>query len=302
MVRLVFRPYTHVRRTICTSVSLRASITVSSDFTLHKHSSPSFGSQHTGSCSATGRTHIARPAVRPFDEARAPARFPCASGFATRTLARMLDSLVRVSRRVGSVRRNGTILGARRLRETRGAPVVGSPRLGARPATAAPLKGYMWRAWWRGPGPSCLPRGARRPPGQSRTDTLASNDFAHFSLSFQSSFHLSFTVLVRYRSPANIQLSMDITTGLALQSQATRLTGRVSGGGVPTVRGYYPLRFAISITNCTGIPLRDQSQTTIRQPGAVDFHIELIPLHSPLLGESLLVSFPPLSNMFKFSG
>ncbi len=152
-------------------------------------------------------------------------RFPYAYGFATQILAHMLDSLVRVSRRVGSVRRNGTILGARRLRETRGAPVVGSPRLGARPATAAPLKGCLWRAWWRGPGPSCLPRGARRPPGQSRTDTLASNDFAHFSLSFQSSFHLSLTVLVRYRSPANIQLSMDITTGLALQSQATRLTG-----------------------------------------------------------------------------
>ncbi len=45
MVRLVFRPYTQVWRTICTSVSLRASIRVSSDFTLLRHSSPSFGSQ-----------------------------------------------------------------------------------------------------------------------------------------------------------------------------------------------------------------------------------------------------------------
>ncbi|KGG52126.1 hypothetical protein DI09_206p10 [Mitosporidium daphniae] len=33
-----------------------------------------------------------------------------------------------------------------------------------------------------------------------------------------------------------------------------------------------------------------------------DFKIELIPLHSPLLGESLLVSFPPLTDMLKFSG
>ena len=33
-----------------------------------------------------------------------------------------------------------------------------------------------------------------------------------------------------------------------------------------------------------------------------DFKLELIPLHSPLLGESLLVSFPPLSYMLKFSG
>ena len=35
---------------------------------------------------------------------------------------------------------------------------------------------------------------------------------------------------------------------------------------------------------------------------ATDFQVELFPLHSPLLGESLLVSFPPLNNMLKFSG
>ena len=29
---------------------------------------------------------------------------------------------------------------------------------------------------------------------------------------------------------------------------------------------------------------------------------ELFPLHSPLLRESLLVSFPPLNDMLKFSG
>ena len=33
-----------------------------------------------------------------------------------------------------------------------------------------------------------------------------------------------------------------------------------------------------------------------------DLKHELLPLHSPLLGESLLVSFPPLSDMLKFSG
>ncbi len=36
--------------------------------------------------------------------------------------------------------------------------------------------------------------------------------------------------------------------------------------------------------------------------GCPDFQVELFPLHSPLLGESLLVSFPPLSYMLKFSG
>ena len=33
-----------------------------------------------------------------------------------------------------------------------------------------------------------------------------------------------------------------------------------------------------------------------------DFQVELFPVHSPLLGESLLVSFPPLNNMLKSSG
>ena len=45
MVRLVFRPYTQVRKAICTSAHLRASTRVSSGFTLLRHSSPSFGSQ-----------------------------------------------------------------------------------------------------------------------------------------------------------------------------------------------------------------------------------------------------------------
>ena len=44
MVRLVFRPYTQIWRTICTSVSQQASIRVSSDFTLSRNRSPSFGS------------------------------------------------------------------------------------------------------------------------------------------------------------------------------------------------------------------------------------------------------------------
>ena len=49
MVRLVFRPYTRVRRTICTSVSLLASIRVSPDLTMRQYSSPPFGSQNLSS-------------------------------------------------------------------------------------------------------------------------------------------------------------------------------------------------------------------------------------------------------------
>ena len=39
-----------------------------------------------------------------------------------------------------------------------------------------------------------------------------------------------------------------------------------------------------------------------RLPDRRGFSAGLFPLRSPLLGESLLVSFPPLSNMLKFSG
>ncbi len=38
------------------------------------------------------------------------------------------------------------------------------------------------------------------------------------------------------------------------------------------------------------------------RPQGPDFHAELIPVQSPLLRESYLVSYPPLTYMLKFSG
>ena len=43
-------------------------------------------------------------------------------------------------------------------------------------------------------------------------------------------------------------------------------------------------------------------EITTRTPKVPDYKFELSPLRSPLLGESLLVSFPPLIDMLKFSG
>ena len=51
-----------------------------------------------------------------------------------------------------------------------------------------------------------------------------------------------------------------------------------------------------------GLPPKILLETTIRPRNLEDFKFELFPLHSPLLGESLLVSFPPLIDMLKFSG
>ena len=97
MVRLVFRPYTQVWRSICTSESLRASTRVSPGFTLFRHSSSSFGSQHI--CS---HSDLSSEELWPADCASKESNhcyFHYARRFATSVLAYMLDSLVRVSRR-----------------------------------------------------------------------------------------------------------------------------------------------------------------------------------------------------------
>ena len=68
MVRLVFRPYAKIRRSICTSESRRAFTRVSSGFTLPRHRSPSFGYQLLRSHSV-----LDAPFTTPDGWARAPA-------------------------------------------------------------------------------------------------------------------------------------------------------------------------------------------------------------------------------------
>jgi len=67
----------------------------------------------------------------------------------------------------------------------------------------------------------------------------------------------------------------------------------------PTPHGTFTLIGALFngtwVRPCQKHPL----QITTRFP---DFKFELLPLHSPLLRQSLLVSFPPLIDMLKFSG
>jgi len=97
MVRLVFRPYTQVWRSICTSESLQTSTRVSPGFVLPRHRSPSFGYQRicyrstlaAGCCDLPGwKTSHHLLSLRPTSLDK------------TVRLAYMLDSLVRVSRRV----------------------------------------------------------------------------------------------------------------------------------------------------------------------------------------------------------
>ncbi|XP_037553016.1 translation initiation factor IF-2-like [Nematolebias whitei] len=200
MVRLVFRPYTQVGRPICTSGPLRASTRVSSGFALPRHSSPSFGSYRARSCSTspTGRARRAGGAPGTWGGPgshlgrRAPAfTFIAPRGFERALrLARALDSLVRVSRRVGWVAdiaadllragkrgpvpalaaRRGrvalrTVRPGRRPRRGRGGPVPPAPERGGRAQrgtwSAAPGSGEV-RARGR-----CRARGRSREPPSS---------------------------------------------------------------------------------------------------------------------------------------
>ena len=101
---------------------------------------------------------------------------------------------------------------------------------------------------------------------------------------------------------------MEFTTRFGLHSQTSRLAGArlqddserdQATDGIVTL---YDAAFQRTLTRRR--PPNTHHQTT-RRDGRVwppDFKFELFPLHSPLLGESRLVSFPPLIDMLKFSG
>uniref|UniRef100_K7HRT6 Uncharacterized protein n=1 Tax=Caenorhabditis japonica TaxID=281687 RepID=K7HRT6_CAEJA len=78
MVRLVFRPYTQVYRSICTSEPIRTSTRVSSGFILLRHSSPSFGS--LAYCSTSTQSQVTR--IGPWCAALRRARIPRRTGLA----------------------------------------------------------------------------------------------------------------------------------------------------------------------------------------------------------------------------
>ena len=132
------------------------------------------------------------------------------------------------------------------------------------------------------------------------------NNFKHyltlFSKVFSSFPHgtCSLSVSCRY-------LALDGTyhpLWAAFPSNSTRRTRTVHSGAPGHRRDYHPLWCRHPRRIIRG-PLLVNSSTRynshMRKPRG-DLHAELFPLHSPLLGESLLVSFPPLSYMLKFGG
>ena len=81
------------------------------------------------------------------------------------------------------------------------------------------------------------------------------------------------------------------------------LRGSFAQAAAPDVRGSHPLRRPVPGDSGGAFAGSILSKLQLGPPrGGPDFKFGLLPLHSPLLGQSLLVSFPPLIDMLKFSG
>lgn len=126
--------------------------------------------------------------------------------------------------------------------------------------------------------------------------------FKHFSLPFQDAFHLSLTVLLRYRSWEIFRLG-----GRNPPSSRGKTKSRYSG-----TSAIGPLAYGYGTITLSGIafqkfspspagPARSPHSTSPRRsPPRIRFG--LFRFRSPLLTESRLLSFPPLIRMFWLSG
>ena len=306
MVRLVFRPYTQVRRTICTSVSLRASTRVSSGFAPLRHSSPSFGSRQA--CSHSNPSQKIKVGRRCNPRGDPVGQLPCA----LRVYSPVDSHTCQTPWSVFQDGPNGELAGRRRERADAGARPraraashdrgegVSAGFSTARALASAPIR--------TGPRPESIGGPAGR---RSTSDRGASpapirfppDNFKHSLTLFSKSFS-SFPRGTCSLSVSRQYLALDgiyRPIGAAFPNNPTRRQRLVVRQG-PSTTGLSPSPAPPSRGLGPGPPLRTLLQTTIRTPRATDSHGGLIPVRSPLLRESLLVSFPPLIDMLKFSG
>ena len=96
---------------------------------------------------------------------------------------------------------------------------------------------------------------------------------------------------------------MGLTTCLGLHSQTTRLCESASWSGLGRRRrGSHPLGRPLPRDLGTASHRGHFCRLQFAARGGGDFQVGLFPVRSPLLGESWLVSSPPLIDMLKFSG
>ena len=148
------------------------------------------------------------------------------------------------------------------------------------------------------------PNRTRRPcvPRHAQHATMAVASLLTISRTFDSLFKVLFIFPSRYLFAIGLSslfsLGWGIPPVLELQSQTARLVGRPNNAA-HAPRDCHPLRCAVPGNLGT---LRVRPSLSLQHSLAQVSKLGLVPLHSPLLGESLLVSFPPLTDMLKFSG
>ena len=95
---------------------------------------------------------------------------------------------------------------------------------------------------------------------------------------------------------------MKFTTFGAPSPRNVTLRKHTVHGGLQMTNGTLTLIGALFQEAYTCAAVGCVSRDYNSRPQGPDFNAELIPVHSPLLRESYLVSYPPLTYMLKFSG
>ncbi|KAJ5180995.1 hypothetical protein N7449_012546 [Penicillium cf. viridicatum] len=202
----------------------------------------------------------------------------------------MLDSLVRVSRRVAydhyaSVRA-----------EARSSVQAG--RI-APSAIRHPERRYIPGAFDRPPKPTLArPRGSTpaRMPAEPRERVWShALPFQQFHVLFNSLFKVLFIFRSLYLCAIGLRPS-------CIPKQLDSSKELHTDTDTPSQTGFSPSLTARSRALRWGPLPKHPLQITMRTPKEPAFKFELLPLHSPLLRQSRLVSFPPLIDMLKFSG
>ena len=294
MVRLVFRPYTQVRRTICTSVSLRASTRVSSGFASLRHSSPSFGSRQACSNSnPSQKIGVGRRCTPPRRGGSRPSASLRLPGFArpsTRTHIRLLGPCFKTGR-MGSPRAVAWSASV-----PRGARRGGARRIPGR-AGCTSAGGIDRPGFGRRHGPQRSPPRAERRTGSSpfriRPRRIAGPHplpSRQFQALFDSLFKVLFIFPSRYLFAIGLSPVFSLGRNLppnwgCIPKQPDSPTAPRGAAG-PGRTGLSPSPAPLSRGLGPGPSLRTLLQTTIREARPPDSQAGLVPVRSPLLGES----------------
>ena len=320
-VRLVFRPYAQVGRSICTSEPLRPSTGLFSGFSLPMCSSPSFGCFRL----LSGRGLQESPPVLVRDCFRFA--FGLSGAPQTRACVRLLGPCFKTGRR-GDSPPNACISGARYsclAGAGRPRPNADEPRRPQRDPTSPHFRHTPTR---RSPicPPVCgRPSAARQSSSRRRTKVelalTVSFDFGRFRVLFDSLFRVLRSTCSLSVSRSVSSLGWSVPPCFGLRSQATLLSNqrlrmqsastRTPAMGPTPALGTAPVvgsrtcfrsEPTISVSGpYATIPMPPRSVRPDSALGSRSTESSLS-LHSPLLRESQLVSLPPLSNMLKFSG